>query len=306
MVRLMKSTLILLLLIFAAASHANAQPLPTRLEGQIVCCEECWNRADRKTVPYGTRADLVKAADCIAEGDPTLIAVTDANGAATFYRLEEGRYKKPGPTWLELAGSRVAVSGAARKSRGRNFFRVDELKVMATPAEIAPEPDMIGTQAELVLKDMFGVEQKLSALRGRIVVLNFWATWCGPCIKEMPDLASIQNRYAALGVQVIGASADTLADRESVRKFISDLKINFPVWLGATVEDMSRFGLGPALPATAIIGRDGRIVALFPGVITQDDLIKHIDALIAQSERDARSQVAIARGSKPDVSNVPS
>src|SRR4030095_12081604 len=119
------------------------------------------------------------------------------------------------------------------------------------------------------LKDLFGVEQKLSSYRGRVVVLNFWATYCGPCVKEMPDLAAIQNQYAALGVQVVGASAETLADQKVVRKFITHLKINCPVWLGATTEDMALFGLGPALPGTAIIGRDGKIVAVFRGVIKQ-------------------------------------
>lgn len=301
----MKATLAVLFLLFAVVPGA-AQAPPTRLEGQIVCCLDCWNRADRKSVAYGTPADLVKAAECISNGDPTLIAVTDADGTTTFHQLEDGKYKKPGRNWLDLVGSRVEITGPARRSRGRSFIRVDELKVIATPDEIAPQPDVIGVEAELVLKDLFGIEQKLSALRGRLVVLNFWATWCGPCVKEMPDLAAIQNQYAALGVQVIGASADTLAEQKTVRKFITDLKINFPVWLGATTEEMSRFGLGPALPGTAVIGRDGKIVAVYRGVITHADLKTKLDALIAASERGAREQIALARGKKPDVSSVPS
>jgi thiol-disulfide isomerase/thioredoxin len=80
------------------------------------------------------------------------------------------------------------------------------------------------------LKDLTGIDQRLSAYRGRIVVLNFWATWCVPCKQEMPDLAAIQNEYAAFGVQVVGASADQLADRAKVLEFIKQTKINFPVW----------------------------------------------------------------------------
>ena len=63
--------------------------------------------------------------------------------------------------------------------------------------------------------------------------LNFWATYCIPCRKEMPDLAAIQNEYAALGVQVIGASTDEAADRAKVLQFVRETKINFPIWMGA-------------------------------------------------------------------------
>jgi hypothetical protein len=68
----------------------------------------------------------------------------------------------------------------------------------------------------------------------------------------MPDLVAIQNRYAALGVQVVGASLDSLAEQKEVRKFITNMKINFPVWLGATPEDLARFGLGPTIPSTVV------------------------------------------------------
>jgi thiol-disulfide isomerase/thioredoxin len=301
----MKAFLIVLMMLSGLVQMAPAQSV-AKLEGQIVCCEDCWVRADRKTVPYGSAADLAKSAECVAKGDPTLLAVMDGAGKTTFYQLEEGKFKRPGKNWLELVGSRVEISGATRARRERHFIRVDELKVLATPEQISPRPNVIGTEAELVLKDLFGVDQKLSSFRGRVVVLNFWATYCGPCVKEMPDLAAVQNQYAALGVQVVGASAETLAEQKEVRKFITDLKINFPIWLGATTEDMARFGLGPALPGTTIIGRDGKIVAAYPGVITLADLKKQLDTLIAASQKEAQEQIASAKGKKPETSSVPS
>jgi thiol-disulfide isomerase/thioredoxin len=301
----MRALLVLLLLCAAFVQIAPAQTA-TKLTGQIVCCEDCWNRADRKTVAFGTPADLVKAAECVGNGDPTLLAVLDAAGKTTFYQLEEGKFKKPGKNWLELIGSRVEISGTTRARKDKHFLRVDELKVLATPQQIAPQPNVIGTEAELVLKDLFGAEQKLSAYRGRVVILNFWATYCGPCRKEMPDLAAIQNQYAALGVQVIGAAADTLAEQKEVRKFITEVKVNFPVWLGATTADMARFGVGPALPATVVIGRDGKIVAVFQGVVKEADLKKQLATLIAKSQREAKAQIALAKDAKPDTSSVPS
>jgi peroxiredoxin len=303
----MKHILTALCLLLALTLGGVAQNAPAKLEGQIVCCTDCWNRGDRKTVPYGTPADLVKASDCVAKGDPALLAVELNGGAAiVFYQLEDGRYKKPGKNWLELVGSRVEITGVTSSKKDKRFVRVDELKVLATPEQISPPPNMIGNEADLVLKDLFGVEQKLSSFRARVVILNFWATFCSPCLKEMPDLAAIQNQYAALGAQVIGASADTLAEQKEVRKFITDLKINFPVWLGATTEDMASFGLGPALPGTVTIGRDGKIVAVYQGVIKVAELKKQLDALIAKPQRDAKKQIALAKVKSQDASSVPS
>jgi thiol-disulfide isomerase/thioredoxin len=280
----------------------------SKYQGQIVCCEECWVRADRTATPFGTPADLAKAAECVGNGDPTLLAITEKEGETKFYQLEVGRFKPSGKSWLELIGSRVEVTGVVRAKKDRRFIRIDTLRVMATPQEIAPQPSVVGTEVDLALKDLFGSEQRLSSFRGRVVILNFWATWCGPCLREIPDLTVIQNQYAALGVQVVGASADKVTEQKVVREFISRMKINFPVWLGATTVEMARFGLGPALPGTAVIGRDGRIVAVYQGVIKEADLKRLLDKLIAKSEGEAREQVASTRRRPQDdeISSVPS
>lgn len=295
------------LLFITTAAFSQVSSKPVKLEGQIVCCEDCWVEADRLTTPYGTRADIAKAAECIAKGDPTLLAVMDTKGKTSFYQLEEGQFKKPGKNWLELVGMKVEITGSVRTVRKKQHLKVDELNILASP----PAQDLsafVGKESEIVLKDLFGVEQKLSSLRGRIVILNFWATWCGPCKKEMPDLAAIQNQYAAFGVQVVGASADTMNEIAAVRQFIKTASVNFPVWLGATTKQMAVFGLGPALPGTAIIGRDGKIVALFPGIITQEEIKKHLDKLVAQaSEQARRDQIAMAKTQpKREASSVPS
>lgn len=294
-------------LFFFQPTFAQTTNAAGRLEGQIVCCEDCWNKADRRKVAYGSSEDLAQAAKCIANGDPTLLAVMTPEGATKFYQLEDGKFKRPEPNWLSYVGSRVEITGTVRIQKKQSLVRVDDLKVLSKPTEPAL-PDVIGKEVELALKDLFGAEQKLSAYRGRIVVLNFWATWCGPCKKEMPDLAAIQNQYAAYGVQVIGASADTLAELKDVRQFIKDASINFPVWLGATTEHMAQFGLGPGLPGTAIIGRDGKIVAIHRSVVTQEEIKKHLDKLVAQGEREAkREQIAMAKSkSKTEASSVPS
>jgi thiol-disulfide isomerase/thioredoxin len=304
----MRTLLILIALLSintsAIAQNASGQAIAaSKLTGQIVCCTDCWAEADRRTTPYGSAADLAKAANCIAKGDPTLLAVMDDAGKTTFYQLESGTFKRPGKNWLDFIGKRVEITGPTRTRKQQRFIKVDALNVLAAP-NMAALPDVVGREAELVLTDLFGVQQKLSSLRGRIVILNFWATWCGPCRKEMPDLAAIQNQYAAFGVQVVGAAADTMAEVKGVRQFIKDVPVNFPLWLGATKEQMAEFGLGPALPGTAIIGRDGKIVATFPGVVTQEAIKKYLDKLVAAATKEAKRPETAA--TKPNISSVPS
>ena len=108
-------------------------------------------------------------------------------------------------------------------------------------------------------------------------------------------------------MQVVGASADTLTEQKAVREFIARTKINFPIWLGSTTVDMARFGLGPALPGTAVIGRDGRIIAVYQGVIKEADLRKLLDQLIAKSEKETRAQIAqMKSATASETSSVPS
>ena len=133
------------------------------------------------------------------------------------------------------------------------------------------------------------------------MVLNFWGTFCLPCAKEMPDLAAIQTEYAALGVEVIGATADTKEDRAKVLSFIKQYKVNFPVWLGATSDDMGRFGLGEALPATVILDREGKVVWQKRGVTTKAELAKEIEALMGKVVA-----LNVAPAKAVEVSRVPS
>lgn len=288
----------------AAARSQNAATKRVTLEGQLVC-SECWFEADRKTTAYGTAADLQCAADCAVKGVPPAVAVKQGD-EFRLYLIEAGQFKQSSHEWLADIGKWVKVSGRLQAKNDKQYVAVDELKVLPSTQESARRTAAVGTAAELTLKDLFGVEQKLSAYRGRIVVLNFWATWCIPCRKEMPDLAAIQNDYAALGVQVIGAAADTLTDRSKVLQFIKETRINFPVWLGATTEEMQLFGLGPALPGTAVIGRDGKILSTKPGVVTQVELRKQLDTLLAVDAVAMKGELATAKVAPVQASLVPS
>jgi thiol-disulfide isomerase/thioredoxin len=271
---------LLLFVICIFALTANAQSTLTRLEGQVVCCAECWAQADRNKVEYGTAQDLLKAKSCVEGGDPTLLAVREGD-KFKLYQLATGKYRLPGKNWLEFVGKRIAVEGMVQSKKETDIVRVDSLEVLEQSLAQREAAKLVGQQIDLTLKDLSGVDQSLSALKGRIVVLNFWATYCIPCRKEMPDLAAIQNEFAALGVQVVGVNTDELKDRSKVLQFVKETKINFPIWVGGSTEHMVKFGLGAALPGTVVIGRDGRVVKIIAGVVDQLILRKEIEALLA-------------------------
>jgi thiol-disulfide isomerase/thioredoxin len=297
-------------LALAVAGQAVAQSAVT-LEGQVVCCEDCWAEADRTKAEYGTAENLLKARSCVEGGDPTLLAVREGE-QFTLYQLEPGKFRLPGKNWLDFVGKRVAVTGAVQTKKDKRIFRVDTLAVLRPSLAEREAAQVVGTEVELRLKDLSAVEQAVSSFKGRIVILNFWATYCIPCRKEMPDLAAIQNEYAPLGVQVIGASTDDLADRLKVLQFIKETKVNFPVWIGAATSDMLRFGLGTALPGSVVIGRDGKVARVISGVVNQADLKKQIDVMLASNVTTSdgpgkeRREIASSTKRHAEVSTVPS
>jgi thiol-disulfide isomerase/thioredoxin len=297
---------IALLLFLLATSTVHSQETKSEkitLSGQLVC-SDCWSEADRKTTPYGTQADIACARDCAERGIPSAIAVKEGNDYK-LYLIEQAQLKKNQSEWLDRIGGQVEVTGRLYSKKTKQYVSVEQYKFLSD-APAKQEPSVVGTEVELSLKDLTGIEQRMSAYRGRIVVLNFWATWCVPCKQEMPDLAAIQNAYAAFGVQVVGASADQITDRAKVLDFIRQVKINFPIWLGATTVDMQRFGVGPGLPATVVIGREGKVAALHYKTINQTQLRKDIDRLLGGDSAAIEREVTAATTKPATASLVPS
>ena len=301
----MKLFLAVSVLILLVATGSSAQKSATKLEGQVVCCAECWAEADRNKVEYGTAANLLKAKSCVEGGDPTLLAVREGDGFK-LYQLALGKFRLPGKNWLEFVGKRIAVEGSIQTKKDVSTIRVDSVQVLAPSLAEREAAKLVRQTVDLTLKDLSGVTQSLQSLKGRIVVLNFWATYCIPCRKEMPDLAVIQNEFAALGVQVIGVSTDDLGDRSKVLQFVKETKVNFPIWVGGSVEQMMQFGLGAALPGTVVIDREGKIAKIISGVIDQAVLRKEIEALLSVASNTSTDQNVNTTGRKSEVSSVPS
>jgi thiol-disulfide isomerase/thioredoxin len=153
----------------------------------------------------------------------------------------------------------------------------------STVAEYAGDPadgDLVGSQARLdfTLKDMNGVDVSLEAFKGKVILLNFWATWCGPCRVEIPFLIELQNEYNG-DLVVLGLSVDD--PPEKLLPYAEEFKMNYPVLVGNGREDVQEaFGPLYGIPVSVFIGRDGVVAHKHSGIATKEQFDREIKALL--------------------------
>jgi len=134
----------------------------------------------------------------------------------------------------------------------------------------------------LELKDLDGRAVSLRAFRGRVVVLNFWATWCQPCVAELPLLADLARRYASRGLVIVAASIDDGDKHRELARIAAGLPAGMQVWTGATLEDMASLGVGSGVPATLVFDRNGAIEHRRIGALQEGDIDRRIEALLRE------------------------
>ena len=130
----------------------------------------------------------------------------------------------------------------------------------------------------LEFKDLRGRVHRLSDYKGKVVLLNFWATWCPPCRAEMPDLVKMQREYGERGLQVIGITYPP-ETAKGVRRFVRSLGVNYPVALG-TKETKGLFDRSETLPITIVIDRDGNIRDRIEGILLPEEFEQKIKPLL--------------------------
>jgi peroxiredoxin len=154
----------------------------------------------------------------------------------------------------------------------------------ALPGEGAP-----GGKADLdfVVKDMNGVDVRLADYRGRPIVLNFWATWCGPCKAEIPAFIDLASQYKARHLAVLGVSVDDAPD--DLRRFAGEYRINYPVLVGRDQDALQHaFDAVEAIPVTWFIRADGTVQLKHKGTATRAWFEEQTRALVATLPEDAR------------------
>jgi thiol-disulfide isomerase/thioredoxin len=135
---------------------------------------------------------------------------------------------------------------------------------------------------KLVFSDIPGARRHLLQFKGKIVVVNFWATWCVPCKTEMPEFVQAYAAYRDRGVEFVGAANEPRSAKAKVREFIQGMQIEFPVWLEASEDHLKALGVGPGIPSTVIVDAQGRIAARITGTTDGAQLRDLLDRLLSE------------------------
>ena len=134
---------------------------------------------------------------------------------------------------------------------------------------------------DFTLKDMNGVDVKLASFKGKPIIVNFWATWCGPCRAEIPSLVELQTQYGAEGkdIVILGISVDDPI--EKLKPYAAQMKMNYPVLVGNGRDDVQdAFGPLWGIPVTVFIDREGRIAKKHSGIASKEQFEQEIKALL--------------------------
>ena len=148
----------------------------------------------------------------------------------------------------------------------RAFFFALAALLLSLPA--AAQPDF-------AIEDIDGVTHKLSDYRGQWVVVNFWATWCPPCLDELPELVSFHDEHVGKGALVLGVNSEDIAV-ERLRQFADDHLISYPLLTNAVKAELA-LGRVRGLPTTILVSPSGEVAARHTGAVTQRDLERYIE-----------------------------
>ncbi|MFH0796078.1 MAG: TlpA disulfide reductase family protein [Candidatus Omnitrophota bacterium] len=163
------------------------------------------------------------------------------------------RIKKKGKLWV-LVLSVLLLSGGLLFGQQSKGGRLDK-----------PAPDFTATLLD-------GKTLSLNSLKGKIVILNFWATWCRPCRNEIPEFIKFYQAHARQGVEILGISVDE--DESSLRQFVQTSKIRYPITQDKSGQISSLYGGIRSIPTTFVIDRKGVIRNKFVGSLKEDQLIQ--------------------------------
>ncbi|HEB56929.1 MAG TPA: TlpA family protein disulfide reductase [Gammaproteobacteria bacterium] len=176
---------------------------------------------------------------------------------------------KPAPILFLLLIIIISAAGGFYASHLYSAYSQDEIDTDNNQTQQPHRPDFS-------LRDLDGKLQSIDNWNGKVIMVNFWASWCPPCRREIPAFIRLYKNYQKQGLVILGVAID---DTQSVRDFADSTGINYPVLLGEEggIEISSAYGnqLG-ALPFTVIINREGRIIRTHPGELSY----KQAEALI--------------------------
>jgi thiol-disulfide isomerase/thioredoxin len=147
-----------------------------------------------------------------------------------------------------------------------------------TPAAGACDAKGKPARLNFTFKDINSRKVSLSDFKGKVIILDFWATWCVPCKAEIPGFIELQKKHGDRGLQIIGLSVDD--SQPTAKKYADEMKMNYPVLLAEGREDiLMAYDPIPSIPVSVVIGRDGKICSKHDGIAPMDVFEKEIASL---------------------------
>jgi thiol-disulfide isomerase/thioredoxin len=134
------------------------------------------------------------------------------------------------------------------------------------------------------LTDLSGKQHDISEWRGKILIINFWATWCPPCKKEIPEFIALQKQYSSQGLQFIGLAID---DKEAVKEYLNQAPVNYPVLIAEEEGIALAHKLGDisgTVPFTVVVNREGQIIYRHPGNFSKVQILEIVAPLFANGQ----------------------
>jgi cytochrome c biogenesis protein CcmG/thiol:disulfide interchange protein DsbE len=176
---------------------------------------------------------------------------------------------------LMVAGGLIAIGLMfvfVKNNQAGNLFDV--------PTELSAVPNVMDYAApQLKLTSLDGAQVSLEDLRGSVVLVNLWATWCPPCLQEMPTLNAFYEKYKDQGFVLIGVNQEE--SRDIVAPFVEDFGLSFPIWLDEKPLAQVAFKT-VNLPSSYVIDRDGRIRLMWIGGISEKNLEQYVPKVILE------------------------
>jgi peroxiredoxin len=174
--------------------------------------------------------------------------------------------------WVIAAVGALALAGVV----------VGTVVSVRTPASEVAKSCAAGAKPanlNFTLKDMHGQDVPLSRYKGKVLLIDFWATWCEPCKVEIPAFVDFQEKYGKAGLQMVGISIDDTPAQ--LEPYVQSMKMNYPVLVGKDRDDVQdAFGPLVGIPVTVVISRDGKVCASHAGLTGKDSFEQEIKALL--------------------------
>ena len=180
--------------------------------------------------------------------------------------------------WILATGSALALALLTMPGLPLAFPAAEALAIDGATCDADAKP----ANLDFIVQDMNGDDVNLASFKGKVILLNFWATWCGPCKYEIPAFVELQEEYGDEGLVVLGLSVDDPI--EKLKPFAEEYKVNYPLLVGLGQDElMEAFGPLWGIPVTTYISRDGTLCKRHMGIATKEQVEEDIKALLQPS-----------------------